>query len=193
MNANWRIAVADDELDMREYFEEVLPLLGHEVVSCAKTGKELVERCLKLKPDLIITDIKMPEMDGLEAVAEIHKTELTPVIVTSAYHDSELLERAGANHILAYLVKPIKQADLETAIAMAMSRFGEFQSLRKESSDLRQALEDRKKIEKAKGILMKKTNLDEAEAFRKMQRLARSNNQKLVAIAESIITAEQAF
>jgi len=193
MSSSWRIAVADDELDMREYFEEVLPLLGHEVVCVAKTGQELVDRCLKLKPDLIITDIKMPEKDGLEAVEEIHKTEQTAVIVTSAYHDSKLLERASDNHILAYLVKPIKQADLETAIAMAMSRFSEFSALRKESSDLRQALEDRKKIEKAKGILMKKAQLDEAEAFRKMQKLARSNNQKLVSIAESIITADQAF
>jgi len=189
----WRIAVADDEADIRAYFEELLPIMGHDVVCTAKTGEELLARCLKLKPDLIITDIMMPDMDGLEAARRICQQEMTPVIVVSAYHDRELIARASANHILAYLVKPIKKAHVETAIAVAMSRFDEFEQLRKDGADLRQALEDRKRIEKAKGILMKKAGLDEAEAFRRMQKLARSTNQKLVAVAESIITAGQAF
>jgi response regulator NasT len=94
---------------------------------------------------------------------------------------------------MAYLVKPIKQADLEPAIAIAIRRFDQFQALRKEAVDLKQALEDRKTIEKAKGILMKKVNLDEHEAFRRLQKLASDKNKKLIEIARSILTAEEAY
>ena len=108
-----------------------------------------------------------------------------------AHDEPELLERAGA-HILAYLVKPIKRQDLQPAIIIAMRRF-EFQALQKEASDLRQALQDRKLIERAKGILMKRTGRDEASAFQSMQKLASDKNRKLVHIAEMILTAEEAF
>jgi len=113
--------------------------------------------------------------------------------LVSAYHDAELIARAEADHIMGYLVKPIKQADLEPVIALAMRRFEQFQALRKETSDLRQALEDRKIIERAKGILMKKAKLEEHDAFRRLQRLASDNNLKLVEIARIILTPEEAF
>ena len=128
-------------------------------------GRELVEHCRTARPDLVITDIKMPDMDGIDAAAEIYAQAPIPVILVSAYHDPEFIRRAEADHILAYLVKPIKQADLEPAIGIAMRRFEQFQALRKETADLKQALEDRKVIEQAKGILMKKAGLDEPEAF----------------------------
>ena len=120
------------------------------------------------RPDLVITDIKMPDMDGIDAATQIYRERPIPVILVSAYHDPEFIRRAEADHILAYLVKPIKQADLEPAIALAMRRFEQFQALRKEAADLRQALEDRKVIERAKGILMKKAGLDEHDAFRRL-------------------------
>ena len=104
-----------------------------------------------------------------------------------------MIERAEADHILAYLVKPIKQADLEPAIAIATRRFEQFQALRKEAADLRQALEDRKLIEKAKGLLMKRAGLDENEAFRRLQKLASERNRKLVEVAFMILTAEEAY
>jgi response regulator NasT len=193
MSRSLKIAVADDELDMRDYFQRILPLLGHEVVAVAKDGRELVEQCRALKPDLVITDIKMPDMDGIDAASQIYKTGPIPVILVSAHHEPEFIRRAEADHILAYLVKPIKTSDLEPAIAIAMRRFEQFESLRKETSDLKQALEDRKLIEKAKGILMKKANLDEHDAFRRLQKLASDKNRKLVDIAQMILTAEEAF
>jgi response regulator NasT len=186
-----RIAVADDEPVMQEYFRTILPLVGHEVVAVAQTGGDLVQQCRTLKPDLVITDIKMPDMDGIEAAEQIYRESPVPVILISAFHDAELIERASADYILAYLVKPIKQADLEPAIAVAMRRFEQFQALHREAADLRHALEDRKLIERAKGILMKK-GWDEEAAFQRMQKLAMDNNQKLVEIARVIITAEQA-
>jgi response regulator NasT len=193
MNQSLRIAVADDEADMRDYFCKILPLLGHKMVCAAKTGRELVEGCRQHRPDLVITDIKMPDMDGIDAAVHLYRRAPLPVILVSAYHDPDLIKRAEADHILAYLVKPIKSADLEPALAIAMRRFEQFQALRKEAADLRQALEDRKQVEKAKGILMKKTGLDEAAAFRRMQRLASDRNRKLVEIAQMILTAEEAF
>ena len=159
----------------------------------AQTGKELVELCAKTHPDLVITDIKMPDMDGIDASAQIYRNGPVPVILVSAYHDPEFIRRAEADHILAYLVKPIKQADLEPAIGIAMRRFEQFQALRKETTDLKQALEDRKVIEKAKGILMKKTGLDEHDAFRRLQKLASDKNKKLIEIAHIILTAEEAL
>jgi len=154
MNQSLRIAVADDEPDMRDYFKKILPRLGHQVVAVAEDGRQLIQQCHKQDPDLVITDIKMPDMDGIDAAQQIYQHKPVPVILVSAYHDGELIQRAESDHILGYLVKPIKQTDLEPAIALAMRRFEQFEALRQEAADLRQALEDRKTIERAKGILM---------------------------------------
>src|SRR5205085_4609312 len=115
-----------------------------------------------------------------------------PVILVSAFHDAALIERAEADHILGYLVKPIKQADLEPAIGLAVRRFEQFQELRQQAADLRQALEDRKVIERAKGVFMKRGALDEPEAFRRLQKLASAKSRKLIDIAQMILVAEEA-
>jgi response regulator NasT len=188
-----RIAVADDEPDMQDYFRTILPQLGHQVCAVAGNGTELVQRVRETQPDLVISDVKMPDMDGIDAANQIYQFAPVPFILVSAYHDAALIERAEADHILAYLVKPIKQSDLEPAISIAIRRFEQFKSLRKEASDLKQALEDRKIIERAKGVLMKKASLDEQSAFRRMQKLASDKNRKLVEIAQMILTAEEAF
>jgi response regulator NasT len=193
MTNSLRILVADDEPDMRDYFKKMLPRLGHVVVGAAQNGKELVTQCLSLHPDVVITDIKMPEMDGIDAATAIYQQWPVPVILVSAYHDPALIRRAEADHIMGYLVKPIKQPDLEPVIALARRRFEQFQALRQEASDLKQALEDRKVIERAKGIVMKKTGLDENESFRRLQKQASEKNLKLVEIAKIIVTADDAF
>jgi len=193
MSQTLRIVVADDEPEMRKYLQEALTILGHDVVGCARTGVELLEKCRETGPDMVITDIKMPDMDGIEAAARLSETESVPVILVSAYHDTDLIARAMADHVMAYLVKPIKQADLATTIALAVRRFKEFTALQQQATDLRQALEDRKVIERAKGILMKRAGLDEADAFRRLQKLASDKNIKLVRLAEMIVTAEEAM
>jgi response regulator NasT len=192
MTPNLRIAVADDEPDMREYFQKILPRLGHRVVAVAENGQQLIEQCRALRPDLVITDIKMPDMDGIEAASELYHERPVPVILVSAYHSTKLIERAEADHVLGYLVKPIKQADLEPVIALAMRRFEQFQELTREAADLRQALEDRKVIERSKGLLMKQAGLDENQAFRRLQKLASEQNRKLVEVAQAILIAEAA-
>lgn len=193
MNSSLRIVVADDELDMRDYFKKCLARLGHQVVAVAQTGRELVEHCRALQPDLVITDIKMPDLDGIEAAVQLYRMRPVPVILVSAFHDADLIARAEADHILGYLVKPIKQADLEPVIALAVRRFEQFEALRREAAELRQALEDRKVIERAKGILMKRGSFDEQEAFRRLQKLASEKSRKLIDVAHMILVAEEAI
>lgn len=193
MNRSLRIVVADDEPHTCEYFRTILDPLGHEVVATASNGRELVEQCRQHHPDLVISDIKMPLMDGIQAAGEIYHDRPVPVILVSAFHDPQFIEQAEGDHILAYLVKPVKEADVEMAVTVAMRRFEQFQALHKEAADAKQALQDRKLIERAKGILMRRGRLDEQEAFTRLQKLARSKSRKLVEVAEMIITAEEAL
>ena len=193
MKAALRIAVADDEPDIRDYLREALPRLGHEVVAVADNGRQLAELCYQTRPDLVITDIRMPDMDGIEMSIAINREKQTPVILISAHHDAEQLTRVGADHIMGYLVKPVTEADLKTAITVAMLRFQHFTALLKEASDLRQALEDRKAIERAKGIIMKRLRVDEEEAFRRLRKMASDQNRKLVDVSRNVASAEEVF
>lgn len=186
------ILIADDEQDMRDWFEKILPLLGHKV-HAVTNGRQLVAAAREFRPDLVITDIKMPDMDGIAAAEQLYRDYPIPVILVSAYHEAELIERAEADHVMAYLVKPITKADLEPAIGLAMRRFDQFQQLQREANDLRQALADRKVIERAKGIIMKRASLDEPEAFRRLQKLASEKNKKLIELATMIVTTEEAL
>jgi response regulator NasT len=122
MKESLRIVVADDEPDMREYFQRLLPRLGHQVVGVAATGRELIAVCRGTRPDLVLTDIKMPEMDGIEAANEVCRERRVPVVLVSAHHEADLVERAKANYILGYLLKPIRQNDLAAIVDHAWKR-----------------------------------------------------------------------
>lgn len=193
MKPSLRIAIAEDEPELLIDLEETLLEFGHQVVAKAKTGTELVDRCRELSPDLVITDIKMPDMDGLDAAARICKLRPTPIVIVSAYHDQEFINRALKEYVLAYLVKPLSDQSLKTSIALAMQRFKEFEALQKQVSDVQQALEDRKIVERAKGILMKRAGLSEPDAFKRLQLLSSQKNKKMIDIARTIVEAEQAF
>jgi response regulator NasT len=189
-----RIAIADDEADMREFLERMLPRCGHEVVAIAENGRQLVELSRAVEPDLILTDIKMPELDGIEASNQICAERPLPIIFISAHHDAALIERAEADHALAYLVKPISFADLQPAISIAMRRFQELQAVRQECENLKQAWTDRKVIEQAKESIMKVVNsIDDNEAFRRLQALAAESNIKLVEAARRVVSVEKVF
>ena len=186
-----RILVADDEglhlMSLRGQLEK----LGHQVVAEAENGKRALELSRELKPDLAILDIKMPEMDGIAAAETIMNERPVPIILLSAYSEQDLAERAANAHVSAYLMKPVSENDLLPAIGLAMSRFGEFQELHHEVDNLREALETRKLVERAKGILMRRLNLTEEEAFRRLQRRSQNENKKLKEIAQAIITADE--
>lgn len=193
MTHSLRIAIADDEPDMRDFLVRMLPRFGHEVVSAASTGKQLIDHCQQFLPDLVITDVKMPELDGIEASHIIYQHRPVAVILVSAYHDQALIERTEADHVIGYLVKPITVADLQPAICVAMRRFTELQSLQRQCSDLKRALVHRKSIEQAKAILMKIARVSELEAFRRLEALALQNDLKLVEAADEVIALESTF
>ncbi len=188
-----RIAVADDEPDVRQFFQELLTQLGHQVVGVAETGRQLVEQCRAAHPNLVITDIKMPDLDGIRAAEEINREHPVPVILVTGHHEADLLARAATDHIMAYLSKPAKAIDLQAAISLAMLRFEHFQALRQEATSLRQALEDRKVIERAKGVVMKRLGVEEDDAFRRLQRMASNHNRKLIEAAQQVLNAEEVF
>jgi CheY-like chemotaxis protein len=123
MVRSMRIAVADDEEDILEYFRKILPRLGHEVVVAARNGQELLEQCRLQHPDLVISDIKMPDLDGIEATAELCRQAPLPVILVSACREPDSARRAKTDHVVGHLVKPVRQANLESAIASAVTRF----------------------------------------------------------------------
>lgn len=193
MNAPLRIAVAEDEPEVLADLQESLIEFGHEVVAAVTNGGDLVAACRDAAPDLIITDVKMPDMDGLDAAEQIRKIRPTPVIIVSAYHDQELIDRALHEHVLAYLIKPINDQTLKASIDLALQRFREFQALQEQAANLNQALEDRKLIERAKGVLMKRAELSEPDAFRRLQLLSSQKNTKMVEIARMIVEADEAF
>ncbi len=185
-----RVLVADDESLRVMSLKAQLESIGHKVIAEAANGKEAVNLAHELKPDLAILDIKMPEMDGIEAAQTITQERPIPIILLTAFSEKELAERAAEANVAAYLMKPVSEQDLLPAIALAVSRFKEFQALHREVDDLRDALETRKLVERAKGILMRRLNLTEEEAFRRMQRRSQNENKKLGEIANAIITAD---
>lgn len=185
-----RILIADDESLRVMSLKGQLETIGHKVVAEASNGKEAVHLAQELKPDLAILDIKMPELDGIEAAKQIMAERPIPIILLTAYSEQELAQRAAEANVSAYLMKPVSEHDLLPAIALAVQRFKEFQALHQEVDNLRDALETRKLVERAKGILMRRLNLTEEEAFRRMQRRSQNENKKLGEIAQAIITAD---
>jgi response regulator NasT len=192
MSQKLRVAVAEDERDTREFLGGLLTRLGHQPMTVA-TGRQLVELCAAGEPDLIITDIKMPDLDGIEAVREVNARREVPAILVSGFHDAELLARASGDNIMAYLIKPISEPDVQAALAVAMARFGQYRQVRQEAVDLKQALEDRKLIERAKGAVMKRMGVSEEEAFARLRKYASDGNLKLVEAARKALAAEEIF
>jgi two-component system, response regulator PdtaR len=188
-----KVVVADDERDMRQFLQEMLTHLGHTVVGAAETGRQLVEQCRTNAPDLIVTDIKMPDLDGLEAAAEANRNRPVPVVVISGHHEAALLNRATVDYVMTYLVKPVKPTDLQAAVTLAASRFANLQQARGEAAELRQALEDRKVIERAKGAIGRRVGVPEDEAYRRMRKTASDHNKKMIEVAKQILAAEETF
>jgi response regulator NasT len=187
------IAVADDEREVCAFFQEVLGHLGHQVVAVAETGRALVEQCRTTHPDLVITDIMMPDLDGVEAAAMINREREVPVILVTAHPGLDFLARAGQGRIMAHLAKPIKPVDLQAAISLAVMRFEQEQRLTQDANGLRQALEERKASERAKGIVMKRLRLEEPDAFRRLRKLASNQNRKVADVVRTVLEADEVF
>jgi len=186
-----RIVIADDEGVIRLGLRAMLEEQGYQVVGEAGDGKRALDLAGKLHPDLIFLDIKMPGVDGLQSARALLRDRTVPVIILTAYADRDFVERAREAGVLAYLVKPVREGDLRPAIEMAMGRFREIQALREEIGGLEETLRTRKLVERAKGILMRRDGVDEAQAFARLQKQARDARKTMKEIAETILAREE--
>lgn len=189
-NGRPRVLIAEDEALIRLDLREMLQEEGYDVIGEAADGEQAVALAIDLNPDLVICDVKMPKMDGIAAAAQIADKRIAPVVILTAFSQRDLIERARDAGAMAYLVKPFQKRDLLPAIEMATSRFSEIRALEGEVTDLRERLEARKLIERAKGLLMSKHAMSEPEAFRWIQRAAMDNRTSMRSVAELVLSGD---
>lgn len=189
-----RVIIADDESIIRMDLREMLTNLGYLVVGEIGDGRSAVNLARELRPDVVIMDIKFEgeEFDGIDAARILTQERIAPVVLLTAYSQRDLVVRAREAGVVGYLVKPFREADLAPAIEVALARFGEFRAMEKQVGDLQEALETRKFVDRAKGILMDTQGLTEAEAFRRIQKMSMNTRKAMKEVAEAIILAHQA-
>jgi len=185
-----RILIADDEPVIRMGLKTMLEEHGYKVVGEASDGEQAVTLAGKTSPDLIFMDIKMPGLDGIAAASTIMTRSPKPIILLTAWSERDLVQRAQEAGVLAYLVKPVREAELIPAIEVAMARFQELRTLQQEVGTLKETLETRKLVERAKGILMKREGIDEPEAFLRIQRQSRNTRTPMRDIAKAILVSD---
>jgi response regulator NasT len=182
------VLIAEDDPLIALALCERLRSLGHEPIGPASDGEQAIEMARAGSPDLYLFDIEMPNLDGLEAAAQLTAEGLRrPVVVVTGVDDPSLIERSIASGVSAYLTKPVDSRELQAAIELAAARHAEFQALEAEVERSQQALEDRKLVERAKGLLMSALNLSEPDAFRRLQLTARERNLRLAEVARRIV------
>ena len=181
------VVIAEDEAIIRLDLKESLEAEGYEVIGETGRGDEVIDLVRKLEPDLVILDIKMPGMNGLDAAKVISEEGLAAVILLTAFSQQDLIKEAGNAGVLAYLVKPFQRSDLVPSIELALSRFKEISGLKEESQMLRESLETRKLIDRAKGVLVDNYGLKESDAYRYLQKKAMGDRTTMRAIAEGIL------
>lgn len=180
--------IAEDEALIRLDLKEMLIEEGYVVVGEAGDGQRAIDLATELRPDLVITDIKMPRLDGLAAARHIAAERIAPVVILTAFSQRELIERARDAGAMAYLVKPFAKSDLVPAIEMAVSRFAEMQVLESQITDLQERLDTRIALDKAKGVLQQQLGLSEAEAFRWIQKTAMDLRLGMREVADGVLT-----
>lgn len=182
-----RIVVAEDEAIIRLDLVEMLREAGHDVVGEAGDGQKAVHLVNELRPDMVVMDVKMPQLDGISAAQEIGGAGLAPVVMLTAFSDKELVERATDAGVMAYVLKPFTADDLRPAITVASQRWSERKALEAEVADLSERLETRKAVDRAKGVLMRTLDLDEAAAFRWIQKAAMDRRLGMREVADAVV------
>ena len=189
--AKVRVLICEDEGLTALRLQASLTKLGYEVVGAARDGEEAVQKAADLKPDAILMDIRMPKLDGIAATEQIMRARPAAIVMVSAFNERDLVDaavRAGAS---GYLVKPVSDDQIEPALQVALSRFGELSDLRGELSTLKDALEARKVVERAKGILMRRFQIAEDEAYQRLQKMSRDRRLPLKDTAQQVIAAAE--
>jgi AmiR/NasT family two-component response regulator len=185
-----RIVLAEDEAIIRLDLKEMLEEEGYDVVGEAGDGDSAVRLAGELRPDLVILDVKMPGVDGLSAAERISAERVAPVLILTAFSQKELVDRAARAGAMGYLVKPFQKADVLPAIEMAVARYDELRALEEEVADLDERLETRKLVDRAKGILMDRYAMKEADAFRFLQKTSMDSRLRLSEVAAKVAEGE---
>jgi len=184
------ILLIDDHLPSRSLTAQALKNEGFEVVGEASSGRSSVSLVKAKRPDAILMAVGLSDLDGISAAQKIMEEIPSPVILVTSHYENETIERAKEAGVMAYLIKPVRQEELHPTIELAISRFTEFISLRKQNADLKKTLETRKAIERAKGILMKSRGLSEAEAFALIQKRSMDTRKSMAEIARAVVLTE---
>jgi response regulator NasT len=182
-----RVLIAEDETIIRLDLRTLLERAGFEVCAEARDGEEAVELARETQPEVAVLDVKMPRLDGIEAARRILDERPIPIVMLTAYGQEELVSRAIEAGVFGYLVKPFREQDLLPAIQTARARHEELAALRKEAESLSDALESRKVIERAKGLLMEKENLSEEQAFARLRKASQVSGRPLRVVAEAVL------
>lgn len=184
-----KIAVVDDNPSERLVLKGFLEDAGLTLVAEGTDGTQALEICRLTSPDLLIMDVKMPGKDGIEAAEEIARCCPTPIVLLTGCDDEETIKRAAEAGVMGYLMKPVRAEEIAPSVELAISRFSEFTALRKENEDLKNTLQARKLIEKAKGLLMEREGLSEAESFTRIRKISMDKRKPMAEVAEVIIMA----
>ena len=182
-----RVLVAEDETLIRLDLKEILERAGFDVCAEARDGAEAVELARSERPDLAVLDVKMPDLDGIEAARRILEERAIPIVMVTAYGQDELVSRAVEAGVFGYIVKPFRESDLLPAIRAARARHAELEALREEAQSLAEALSTRKVVERAKGLLMERERLSEQEAFTRLRRASQVSGRPMKVVAEALI------
>ena len=186
-----RLVIADDESLIRMNLKETLVGLGYLVIGDASDGVTVINLARELRPDLVLMDIKMPRLDGIQAAKVLTEEKIAPVLLLTAYSDRELVDRAREAGVVNYIVKPFRDAELMPAIEIALARYKEFLEMDQQVADLKETLDTRKLVERAKGVLMDSQGLKEAEAFRRIQQLSMNTRKSMKEIAQALLLAHE--
>lgn len=186
-----RVLVIDDHLSSKTFLIKALAKKGFDVVGESTSGRKATALAKTTIPDVILMAVGLPDVDGISAAREIMEESPVPIVLLTSHYEAETIERAKGSGVMAFLLKPLREEELFPAIELAISRFAEFISLRRENEDLKKTLEARKVIERAKGILMKSRGLSEAEAFALIRKKSMETRKPMPEIAQAIILSEE--
>lgn len=187
----YRLLIVDDSVKSRAFLTKALLGLNCSVVGEAAEAGEGLHLAHHLRPDLILMAVGLPDLDGITAARQIMEEVPTPIVILTSHRDPETIRRATEVGVMAYLIKPVRQEELQPAIELAIARFREFMTLRQENADLKRALEERKVIERAKGILMETEGFSEQEAFARIRKMSMDTGKPMGEIARAILLATE--
>jgi len=189
MKSRWRVVVVDDHAPSKAAVATAVDSIGGTIVGAGASAAEALALVERFRPDVLIVAVGLPGGDGVDAAREVMARAPCPIVLLTSRTEATVIERARGAGVMGFLVKPLRPEELRPAIDLAVARFHEFETIRRENEDLKNALESRKLIERAKGLLMERESLTENQAFGRIRRASMDSRRSMVEVAEAILLA----